>query len=438
MTLELMPEARQHSLVKAAEECIDLMNVGVTPNAALKKVAADFGMNDKEVTLVSHAVNNARQLAHLQSSSGEDKAKAVPLTNADEVIGANADSDLDTLTVNSAAAAEQLGAENKAKKTASALDSYSVRKSYRVAHGEMSDLDIVKAAFAIEGVASTPVTDLSNPFNSVAPLKLAAEEARTQATRFRDAANDGIEKVASEFIRADAPSFELFEVAAKTAGVSEDVIDLIYAYGPEAIDVPRASDVKVASDRLYVSSDVYRLVKAAQTIDVNWATAAEHMAQQMNLESQLKEAEVKLGFGIADLSAISEMGAKTTRDALNDTKGLLGLGEDPGTLLTGAAGAMDPEVPKKDADIHLKVRQELENSAARGRIESLMRDPFVGKHPLPDIVEAYNHAMSVNPQFGEAEVGAFVKQQLASRGAMPLDLLLRASGNRDRGNQKES
>lgn len=430
MKLELMPDSRQYTLVKAAEECIDLMNVGVAPNAALKKVASDFGMNDKEVTLVSHAVNNAKQLSHLQSSKGEDKEKPFELTNAKDVIGANDTSDLETLTPNAAMAKDQNGAEILSEKVAS-VDAYTVKGSFRSVAPETSDLDIVKAAFALDGVGSTPVTDLSNPYNFLNPLKLASEAARTESVRYRDLANDGIEKIASAFIRVSGESFAAFEVAAKTAGVSDDIVDIIYAYGPEALDIERSENVKVASERLYVSKGMMELVKAAKEVDVQWNKSAAALAEQLTLDEQIKEAEAKLAFGLpkgwADLSALNELGS-SARSGGESTKSLLGLGEDPGTLLTGAAGTMDPEnVPSKDPDIHVKVRQELENSKARGRVENLLQDPYVGKHPLPDIIEAYNHAMSVQPHFGDAEISAFVKQQLASRGAMPLDLLLRAS-----------
>jgi hypothetical protein len=86
MSLKFMPDSRHDELIKAASECIDLMNMDISPNTALKKVAEDFGMNDKEVVLVSHAVNNSKQLAHLQSADKEDKGSPFPLTNAQAVI----------------------------------------------------------------------------------------------------------------------------------------------------------------------------------------------------------------------------------------------------------------------------------------------------------------------------------------------------------------
>jgi len=67
MSEKLMSDERHEHLLKSAEETVGLMNIGIDPNAALAKVAEDKNLNDHEVDVVAHAVNNSKQLAYLQN-----------------------------------------------------------------------------------------------------------------------------------------------------------------------------------------------------------------------------------------------------------------------------------------------------------------------------------------------------------------------------------
>jgi hypothetical protein len=69
----------------------------------------------------------------------------------------------------------------------------------------------------------------------------------------------------------------------------------------------------------------------------------------------------------------------------------------------------------------------MQNIDTRARLQSVMSDKYISGADLPDIIDAYNQAMSVNPRFGEAELVAYMRQALATNNAMPLDLLVRAS-----------
>ena len=104
---ELGGYAEARNQTASINKCIDLMNIGSEPNSALRHVKKAFELNDNEVTLVSHAVNNSKQLSHLQNSDSKDKDKPFPLTSAEQVTGANSKADMDVSSDQSKAKEEQ-------------------------------------------------------------------------------------------------------------------------------------------------------------------------------------------------------------------------------------------------------------------------------------------------------------------------------------------
>ena len=84
MTDRPMSTERRGVLLKVAEECIGLMNMGVNASGALAKLADDNGLNDHEVERVAEAVNNAAQLAHIQQAKGDSKGDSIPLVDTAE------------------------------------------------------------------------------------------------------------------------------------------------------------------------------------------------------------------------------------------------------------------------------------------------------------------------------------------------------------------
>lgn len=424
---ELMSDRRHADLVKAAEECIDLMNIGAEPNAALRQVKKAFDMNDNEVVLVSHAVNNSKQLAHLQNG-GENKGAPFPLTDAGTTAGANSDADLDTLADDTKSEEGQPDAveiADRVKKEALA-SSYDVSRSYRKAAADTVDMvATLQAAWGKPG-ADMDVTDLSNPYDSVNELKIAAEQARTESVRYRDQACANLDKVAAAFTVSGGPSFAVFEKAAAAQGVTAELLEIIYDLGPAALEQPRNMD-KTASDRLYVSAEIMDLLKLAEAADAQWQQSADYEAARAHLASRIWSEEVKIAGGPMDI--VSELSGSS--DGAGDaTRGLLPL--DP-TNIADLTKVTPPSQDDIAGAIGYKTQQQLQNSRARTQVESLMQDEFVGKHAVPEVVEAYNRAISVNPAFGDAEVTAFVRQDLASKGAVPLDMMVRASNAHQKG-----
>lgn len=415
---ELMSDARHSQLVKAAEECIDLMNIGSEPNSALRHVKKAFELNDNEVTLVSHAVNNSKQLSHLQSNDSKTKDAPFPLTSADEVSGANSDADLDTQSDESKAKEKQPDALEIAKnvKKASVTEEQG-RKSYRKVAADLEQMKADLRSVWGGASASTPVSELRNPYDVTSSLKIAAELARTEAVSMRDKACDTLDKIAASFCGLGSVPFASFEKAASAHGITQELIEIIYDLGPAALEQKRNQE-KVAGT-LKVDSRVMALLKQAELADKQWQASSDYEAARAHLLDQIATAEKKIALDLSDLETEGrESGGSDTEQA---TKSLLPFDRE-------LIDKFKSEPEKADrAEISYKTMQQLQNSKARSRLEMLIQDPFVGKHNVPEVVDAYNRAVSVNPDFGDAEINAFVRQDLASKNAVPLDLMVRAS-----------
>jgi hypothetical protein len=428
MTLEFMSDKRHDQLMKAGEDCIEMMNIGVHPDSALKKVAEDCCMTDKEVTLVSAAVNNSKQLAHLQTADAADKDKPFTLTNAESVIGARSKADLDTLADSSEAKQDQPDAVEIAKKIAAANETYVEKRNYRKSASD--DLDIIREAWGVKAEAR-PVCNDKNPYHEAGQWKVAAEQASEEATKARDEAYSCLDKVASAFTRLDAPSWAEFEKVAQNLEIEPLIVDAVYELA--GLECPRHA--KVASGRLFIDRKMSNLVELVKTANKamqassDWLAVKElNLAKVAQLHSKLAGDKGEGGGAsrfLAPLAVGSAVGSalKGTQDSLADVVDMGGEAKD----VFSATGGIDAVIPASEASLDQSSRQSITNSHSKATVEKLLKDTYIGKHDLPDIVEAYNKAMSVNPRFGDAEVAAFVRQDLATKGAIPLDLMIRAS-----------
>jgi len=432
--VKLMSDQRQAELFKAAEACVSLMNIGVTPNAALRKVADDSQLNDKEVVLVSHAVNNSKQLAHLQSMKAEDKESPFPLTNADVVTKERYSKD-ETKSRSAEQDADQpdaLGIKENLDKIATA------NRETRSFHGSPKQASVTedfRKTWGAEGV--TKIADYvdPNPFAKIAYIRIGIDEAGTIAEGQQMEAAAILESLGREFRKTAAPDFKLFEKAAGIAGVSPDTLDLVYAYG----SLEKAGHVRIneheKTARLYVPADVMGLVERCVHADTLWKSAADYLAAKTLLEARYNAEYVKLAGGGLDWAMGENNNVKLDAslagvgEALGTApQDLFGLGADPNATVMDAAGISKPEGFEASPSLDKTMRQDLANVDARSKLEGLMQDHYISGHPLPEVIDAYNAAMSVNPQFGQAELTSYMRQHLASKGAVPLDLQVRASG----------
>lgn len=293
MSLELMGPRRHAILIRAAEACVDGMNDGAAPNAALRKAAQEFDLNAKEVALVSHAVNNSRTLSHLANSESESKADPFPLTNADEVTqelfpepdaedkkpanGTKPGDCPDVESPNKLPGAKKTASENSGKADVEGVDeSYKEDGDFKDvisdADAKSEDAELFKTArevfgsdpmalrrgrikiacdingvgvsadFGMEATRIREALDsglhgidcsrlADNPFIKLQNLKAAAEAARTKFSEHRDAAFVKLARIVESFARIDSPAFSRVETLAKRAGVDPATLDVIWVTG---------------------------------------------------------------------------------------------------------------------------------------------------------------------------------------------------------------
>jgi hypothetical protein len=218
------------------------------------------------------------------------------------------------------------------------------------------------------------------------------------------------------------------------SGVSPETVDLVYAYGNlDRVNTKRAN-LQEKTARVHVTPRMMTIVEHCVRADTLWKEAADYLAAKTILESRYADAQAKLAGGLDWAMGKNEQvkldgSLEGVGTALGTApQSILGLGADPNAVVMNAAGLAKPEGFEANPMLDKTMRQDLANVDARGKLETLMQDHYISGHPLPEVIDAYNAAMSVNPQFGQAELTSYMRQHLASKGAVPLDLQVRASG----------
>lgn len=451
----LMSDRRRDQLLKVAADCIGLMNVGVDGDVALSKLAADAEMNDHEVELVAHAVNNSKQLAHIQTSSDDDKEKPFALVDVDKVrniLQPTTNADVDTAgrydekaemgdtTKDKQKAPDAVGISKAVLKNAHI--SYDEKDDYRVRKTAGDDVGALRDAWGLSSLDRRPTTP-ANPYAKLAKYEACIDEARTRAEAARRECVSLITKVAEAFQAINPPDFDRLEKAAALEGVSSDLMGLVRSAA--GIETPAQPLSKTASiTNFYVSDREYDLVQDCVRADTMLKTAASVVAAKNVLIGKKKAlaADQAASAGEppfiqpglpADIQIKGDIG-ELSDDFSNAPERFGGLSSN--RLYEAAGLGEHTATPISDVDeiISNEMRQELRASDIRSAIEDLMQDEYIGGHSLPEVVEAYNAAMSVNPKFGMAELISYMRQHLATQGAVPLDLQLRASSAYKRGN----
>jgi len=451
MTEQLMSSARQDQLMKAAEETVGLMNVGVEPNAALSKIAKDNDMNDHEVEVVAHAVNNGRQLAHIQNSPEDDREKEFPLIDPEKVRphgdtqpATNADQN----TGYRYGVQETPGEDTEAKMDApdadeiqedlrkSASNSYLEQGDYRLREEQPDYAGQLREGWGLSE-PQQKVAEYVNPtpFAKLSHYRIGIEEANLRYLKRVDDCMGEMQKVANGMRRLDAPKWAEVEKTAAAMGAEKATLDMIFAtcdiekFGEQRADL----SVKTAS-RIYALPKVYELAEHCVRADTLWKEAADVHTARGILQEQQSAAENALFPKEAAGSPYSNspLGVQTNVSASlgefaepieKAPEEFTGLTPD---VLQHAIGGGAPEGEGGPQAPGYDFRQEMRNIDARSSIENLMQDDYISGHSTPEVIDAYNAAMSVNPDFGRAEMISYVRQHLATEGSVPLDLQIRA------------
>jgi hypothetical protein len=430
--MKLMSDTRHEQLIKAAEHTLELMGAGVEPTAALYKVAKDEGLNKNEVQLVSSAVNNSKTIATLQTREPEDRAKPFPLTNAETVVNELFPEMKEELSDD--AKQRQGKDDHPAAKTPNAKEAQDSYYDFnRYDFSPEDEILTYRAKVAEAKVAAKPDLEAN---------RIQLEEARIGWTAARDAAETSLSKVAHAFRLADAPAFERFEKICNHAGVTPELVDMVYTLGNLAsVGCRRAGQMTKEASTIRALPNEYRLLQEIVRADEMWKQAADYLAVRMILEDK-NQADTREVFQLKEAKDTDDSGVEVTMK-VDPSEGWRGSFDN--IVSEGITGGTMPEDVMRAAGLHgegatapkspleVNARQQLQNIQARESLENVMQDPFIGKHPLPQVIDAYNRAISVKPSFGAAELASYIRQDLATEGGVPLDLQLRASkGKGDR------
>ncbi len=457
MKTKLMSDERQEQLMKAAEATVQLMNVGVDGDAALAKVAADSLMNEHEIDLVTHAVNNSRQLAHLQSSSAEDKEKPFPLidgarvkaikpqpwTNAEQNSGRRYNLQEEP-TPNGEAKADAPDAigiqQNIMKDTPKPKGpaDYHVREP--VDHLAVLNKEWGISSKDAKTAAELPEYKTEHVWADVQREQHKRAELRITFTQARDQVGHTLDVLAEGFRRLDAPKFAQVELAAQHAQVDQQLIDILYEHaGLEQFGEKRAESVKHASTKMYVPQNVLQVVQQLEQIGELMKTAQTAWAELVKIadeeDGDRKSKGGQGGGGGAKGGLMQLDPGGSSPDLISGTlQDTIGLGENPTDTVQQMMGHAKDVEPSK---AHLGEREQTDINQAdtQLRLKRLMGDQFISGHSLPEVVDAYNAALSVNPGFGDTELTSYMRQHLATKGGVPFDLQLRAAQGRDRNDQ---
>lgn len=436
---KLMSQERHQQLLKAAEQTIGLMNIGIDGHAALQKVAEDELLNDHEVTTVAHAVNNSRQLAHLESSEGDEREDAFPLidpeqvrphgdtqpaTNADQSTGDRygKQEEPGDSTEQKYHEPEATDIHKELSKAASA--SYYESGDYRLRAEQPDHLQILRDGWGTSEVPERPNYTSTVPFSKISHYRIGIDEGQMRYLRHMEECQGAIAKVAEELRRLDAPQWGEVEKVAHQLGADQATLDIIYdASGVEKFGQGRADLTKVAST-VYTSSRVKALAEECVRADTFWKAAADVHAATALLREQYQEAEAALFPKEAAVTIDASPGHLAQPLATAPTDLLGGLEER--TLRDAFDQEAKGEKGETWAGPKPELKQELRELRTQHRIQQLMGDNFISGHSLPEVVDAYNSAVSVNPNFGQAELVSYVRQHLATQGAVPFDQQIRA------------
>ena len=438
----LMSDKRHEQLLKAAEETVGLMNIGVDPNAALAKVAADTGLNDHEVDVVAHAVNNSKQLAHLQNNKGGDREAEFPLIDPDSVRAygdcqpmTNADQN----TGNRYGSQETSGDNDEAKIDApDAVETQDEMEKdagdYRLRPAKVDHAAVLREGWGIETPYKLASNVDVNPFSHIDYHRIGAEEALLRYSRHTNDCMDTMAKVAESMRLMTAPKWADVEATATKLGASKPTLDLIYELGSlEKFGEARADLTVKTASQVKVSQNVMDLAELCVCADTLWKQAADTHAAYRILDEQRQAAYWNLmpkeAQQYANLSANLGELAEPIEKSHEEFGGMT-----PEVIQSAIGGGTPPAVTTPTSPSQ-SIRQEIKNTDARAQLEGLMQDDYIGGHGLPDVVEAYNQAMSVNPNFGRAELISYIRHHLASQGGVPLDLQIRARGKNKPGEE---
>lgn len=457
MSYRPMSSQREEHLTKCAEQVIELMNVGVEPNAALKKIAVDEELTDKEVSLVSHSVNNAKTVAWLQAVKPEDKDKPFPLTNAElvnkdlyeayPVLPSERDKDKKDRDegADDDMAAKKVAALKTHIETRNFMDIPDVFSTTYEKDTYAPGVEKVAVELTEDGSYSVktsvdrfgrtgegPVTEV-DIVPKLARLKDVAEEARVRSTQAQELVMKTAEEVVTELSRSGASTFGFIQKSA--SHVSSEVFDLVWGLtnfesigqtrtvGQRKVAGLTRADVAIVG-KLMVIDEQVKVAGEYSAIHEHMSDEYDTLTKAVKLARFAKQAgEVKGSLGKGHIASFAAEAANLPADMLGSD-----YDRESAVNMLGSVGGSTGDAPEYEQGVlNSQDRQNIQNLNSRKEVEELMNDEYASKHPVQDVLAAYNRARAANPRLGRPQMVSIVRHDLASGGQVPLDTLLRAS-----------
>lgn len=418
-----MSSARQDTLMKAANEVIDMVHMTVDPDAALRKVASDYSMGDKEIDLVSHAVNNALAYDHIHEADEDARGAPFPLTNAENVKPKNEPA---VQAVDEHQDYHEPDAIDLAKKQEkNAASSYDVEQDFNAPvtpdYGQ-----VLETLFAVEKIARPTLE--SDPFTDVRLLQDQIDTNRAKLAGLKEQVYGDVERIRWIVKRA---YFETQLDQVKTAASLEGVPESVIAFVAEAVGFDGA--VKTASAHITLTPEPAYVVDLLHSVDKAIKEAGAVESELVQQEERLEELLVGK-FAGAVPTGKGPGGGGYAGDVLSTVGDVVGnvphlvLG-DPGERVREIASETASSVD--DDPVLSREHNRYVGSADRRALwNAVIDDPYLRGKPIDVLIKAFEDGDAAGFATSRPLMLNYIRETTETGGYVPPELLLKA---RDRG-----
>lgn len=398
---ETLNSREEAQMLAAVKKAVDLVDGGMSPDDAIEKVAREEGYGAGRIRLISHAYNNGRQLSqwHNRDANVLDKLANFPLADAEAVI---------SRIYSGPTPAEKAAADRVDPDYALPPTWLKQRGMEKAAHAPLPSLP------ALEPYAKDPVEAMYKTLGNVRREKLAAEEASRLAANAEDRVRGSVAQLVTYFKQASYSRlpFEVVEHAAR-AYIGQDAAPLLdMAYKQARLREKRAGDsIPVLRDGVDVLGEPFTFIADAIKSAQDCHRLREAAKAQAEKHATVKEAAFR-PFAKAGHSEAAAVSGRDPFAAAIEKQGF-GFGTEVAAIALGdIAGQaihhrIDPlmqqhapgENPEDEIIDDAGQQQEIAGIRNRATLDAMLADPKnpLSKHPVPDVVAAYNALAKTNP-----------------------------------------
>lgn len=276
----------EEQLVDAAKTATDLVAGGMTPNAAIEKIARDSGFGPGKIRLIGYAYNTGQQLGQWRNSGGIlDKLASFELVDPEAVIRSIYKS----------------GAEKTA--AAPSLDDYAPPPDWALRERRAT---LEKAAASLPPADPAPAPNPPDPMISLRlayrtsdRAKQAADEAQRLASASADRLNGKLTQLVGYFRKAahDRLPFDVVASAGRAyfGPSGTQLLDMVYTKSNLAKrgEKTAADRPPVLASTLRLDREPFTLIKAAIDEARNCYTLRQNATQAVKTAADAKEAVLR-------------------------------------------------------------------------------------------------------------------------------------------------